>query len=899
MLPRLLLLSRFERLLTCRQFPTCLADTMRRRRLATLLPTVMFWLVCAMPASGWAHWTNGDFSIGVSNQLPPGPWMYTPLYNGNGVTLTTPMTQASLNLGQAPGSQAVSGSTHVVKAPLQDPEVLISQSPPWGDAAAVINMGGKDRSVNKLSQTATMEASDVDPADGLIHLRLAMLPVLELASHTDEQQPYVYIEVSNVTQGNSRLFSYFLRSNQPGMPWQTDSSLKYVYTAWQGFDVALGSDKVQVGDQLVLTLIVAGCSLGGHEGHAYVTGVGSFFPPGLTVEASAPSSALNGTLLTYDYKISNTANNAVQNLQFQSNTPPGTTFESFTAPPGMVCNTPATGATGIVSCTQSMPFPAGGQSLARMGVRLAMSPVAPGAVVTHNEYSVRSSSSPWLLGPALQAQVLDPSLSYAVTLSKLGTGSGSVNSSPGKLDCSSACTSASTALNNGEQIVLTAQPDIGNYFAGWSGACSGTSDCSLTMQGSPLSLSATFVPLPLATANIGRLDLLVGQAAAAIVPVSGSGGTAPLQYSISPALPSGLTLDSDTGLLHGTPNAVAALTTYTVTVSDAHGATASNTFALIVDALPVVTGVSPNSGSTLGGTSVTIAGHHFSNVTGVFFGGTAARSFSVIGTDQIQASSPAVGQAGLVDITVSTGAGSSPTSNTDQFNYLSPINGSCGSATHDSSSLIAPVNNLCSAGNAGVVLNSRSRWSWTCTGSQGGSTASCSSAAPGHAVIAGTTWTLDSQRPSGFVSTASVPSLPAGYRFPQGLVNVNLQGGAPGSTATVTINYAMALPSDAVWMKYNPNTQAWGRFNGAVFTLDGNGNTVVTLTLTDGGAGDDDGQQNGSIADPGGAAILDTGSVNGIPTLDEWARLVLICLMPLLAIALAAQRRRRAQSWPR
>ena len=39
---------------------------------------------------------------------------------------------------------------------------------------------------------------------------------------------------------------------------------------------------------------------------------------------------------------------------------------------------------------------------------------------------------------------------------------------------------------------------------------------------------------------------------------------------------------------------------------------------------PVVTGVTPNSGTTLGGTSVTITGANFIGVTSVTFGGAAA-----------------------------------------------------------------------------------------------------------------------------------------------------------------------------------------------------------------------------------------------------------------------------------
>ncbi len=53
-----------------------------------------------------------------------------------------------------------------------------------------------------------------------------------------------------------------------------------------------------------------------------------------------------------------------------------------------------------------------------------------------------------------------------------------------------------------------------------------------------------------------------------------SGGTATLTYSLSPALPAGLTFDSATRTIVGTPTA-ADETAYTYTVTDANGASAS------------------------------------------------------------------------------------------------------------------------------------------------------------------------------------------------------------------------------------------------------------------------------------------------------------------------------------
>lgn len=63
-----------------------------------------------------------------------------------------------------------------------------------------------------------------------------------------------------------------------------------------------------------------------------------------------------------------------------------------------------------------------------------------------------------------------------------------------------------------------------------------------------------------------------------------SSGDAPLTYDIQPALPAGLTFNSGTRVLSGTPTAVSASRTYTYTATDADGDTASLTFTLTVQA---------------------------------------------------------------------------------------------------------------------------------------------------------------------------------------------------------------------------------------------------------------------------------------------------------------------------
>ena len=84
---------------------------------------------------------------------------------------------------------------------------------------------------------------------------------------------------------------------------------------------------------------------------------------------------------------------------------------------------------------------------------------------------------------------------------------------------------------------------------------------------------------------------------------------------------------------------------------------------------PTVTGVSPSSGPTGGGTSVTITGTTFTGATAVKFGATDAASFTVNNSTTITATSPSHA-AGTVDITVTTPPGTSATSGADQFTFI-------------------------------------------------------------------------------------------------------------------------------------------------------------------------------------------------------------------------------------
>jgi hypothetical protein len=69
---------------------------------------------------------------------------------------------------------------------------------------------------------------------------------------------------------------------------------------------------------------------------------------------------------------------------------------------------------------------------------------------------------------------------FALSITKSGTGSGTVVSSPAVITCGNSC---SALYATGTSVTLSASPAFGSTFTGWSGGvCSGTGSCSLTVD---------------------------------------------------------------------------------------------------------------------------------------------------------------------------------------------------------------------------------------------------------------------------------------------------------------------------------------------------------------------------------------------------------------------------------
>ena len=113
----------------------------------------------------------------------------------------------------------------------------------------------------------------------------------------------------------------------------------------------------------------------------------------------------------------------------------------------------------------------------------------------------------------------------ALVVSRSGTGTGAVASSPSGIDCGMTCTGT---FADGTTAVLTATPQSGSSFAGWTGDCSGSAPaCTVTMDGAKTA-TARFDPVP-------------------VVPAPGE-ATAPAEATEAPtastSVPATLTVDS-------------------------------------------------------------------------------------------------------------------------------------------------------------------------------------------------------------------------------------------------------------------------------------------------------------------------------------------------------------------
>ena len=121
---------------------------------------------------------------------------------------------------------------------------------------------------------------------------------------------------------------------------------------------------------------------------------------------------------------------------------------------------------------------------AKEGGTIVTMPAAGGTIQTITPAWATAPSAPYYIEPDW-AETGGPNL-QALTVAVGGTGSGTVTG-PG-ISCPSQC---ANSYSPGTLVTLTATPQAGSSFAGWSGACSGAGACTVTMNVAR-SVTATF-----------------------------------------------------------------------------------------------------------------------------------------------------------------------------------------------------------------------------------------------------------------------------------------------------------------------------------------------------------------------------------------------------------------------
>jgi uncharacterized protein with beta-barrel porin domain len=185
-------------------------------------------------------------------------------------------------------------------------------------------------------------------------------------------------------------------------------------------------------------------------------------------------------------------------------------------------------------------------------------------------YSVTVSSNPPVAG-AVSTTVAANSSANPITLNLSGGAATSV--------AVSSAPSHGSATASGTSIIYTPT-------AGYSGADSFTytaTNASGTSSPATVSLTVSAPTLSVAPATLGAGTS--GSAYSATL--SATGGSAPYSYAItSGSLPAGLSLNTSTGVISGTPT-TDGTSNLTVTVTDANGATGSQPYSITIAAVPI------------------------------------------------------------------------------------------------------------------------------------------------------------------------------------------------------------------------------------------------------------------------------------------------------------------------
>ncbi len=376
----------------------------------------------------------------------------------------------------------------------------------------------------------------------------------------------------------------------------------------------------------VLPALPAGLSL------STSTGIISGTPTALSAAANYTVTATNSGGST-PATVSITVNDVAPSALTYSTNP-----AIYTKGTAITNNTPSSTGGAVVSYSISPALPAGLTFSTSTGVisgtPTALSPAANYTVTATNT----GGSTPATVNITVK-DVAPSALTYSTNPATYTKGTAITNNTPSSSGGAVVSYSVSPALPTGLSF-STSTGVISGTPTALSPAANYTVTATNTGGSSPATVNITVndVAPSALTYSANPAIYTTGTAITNNTP-SSSGGPV-VSYSISPALPTGLSCSTSTGVISGTPTALSAATNYTVTATNSGGSTPATVNITVNDVAPSAltystnpatyikgTAITNNSPSSIGGAVVSYsispalpAGLSFSTTTGVISG---------------------------------------------------------------------------------------------------------------------------------------------------------------------------------------------------------------------------------------------------------------------------------------
>ncbi|MGA9673360.1 MAG: IPT/TIG domain-containing protein [Terracidiphilus sp.] len=272
-----------------------------------------------------------------------------------------------------------------------------------------------------------------------------------------------------------------------------------------------------------------------------------------------------------------------------------------------------------------------------------------------------SSSGPWIMQMATFSNASGPQPTVTSVSPGIGPTAGgtAVTITGTNFVTGASVTIGGTSATN--VVVVNGTTITATTPVGTAGAVAVTVNNPGGLSGS-LASAFTYVPSPTVSSVSPNSGVVAG---GTTVTITGTNFATGATVTFGSTAATNVVVVSSTSITATTPAGTVGAVTVTVTLNGQSGSLASG-FTYIGQ--PTVTGVSPNSGSTLGQTAVTITGTNFASGATVTFGGTAATNVVVVSSTSITATTPA-GTAGAVTVAV-TNVGSQTGSLASGFTYV-------------------------------------------------------------------------------------------------------------------------------------------------------------------------------------------------------------------------------------